>query len=73
VKDFFQCEHRGRILTKDKQEREMYLVRGIQPALRAGMEEGELPPQFQRRYKTYFRGELKAFPRVDDLLPPAAE
>jgi class 3 adenylate cyclase len=65
VKDFFQCEHRGRVTTKDNQEREMYYVRGLQQALRPAAGEAGLPAQFQRRYKTYFRRELRAFPRID--------
>ena len=66
VKDFFHCEPRGRVLTKDHQEREMYFVRGLQNALRPAGEETGVPAQFQRRYKTYFRRELQDFPRLDD-------
>lgn len=29
VKDFFECEHRGKILAKNKGELDMYLVRGL--------------------------------------------
>ncbi|MEK0180502.1 adenylate/guanylate cyclase domain-containing protein [Microcoleus anatoxicus] len=29
VKDFFECEHRGKIAAKNKGELDMYLVRGI--------------------------------------------
>ncbi|MEZ2226262.1 adenylate/guanylate cyclase domain-containing protein [Microcoleus sp.] len=29
VKDFFECEHRGKIVAKNKGELDMYLVRGI--------------------------------------------
>ncbi len=48
VKDFFECEHRGKILTKDKQEVDMYLVKGILPRLAPGDE-------FARRYDVYFQ------------------
>lgn len=48
VKDFFDCEYRGKILTKDKREVEMYLVRGILPKLAA-------PEDFARRYEVYFQ------------------
>jgi class 3 adenylate cyclase len=47
VKDFFECEHRGKILTKDKREVDMYLVRGLLPKLAA-------PEDFARRYQVYF-------------------
>src|SRR2546422_6961786 len=36
VKDFFDCEYRGKVLTKDKQEVEMYLAHGVLPALMGG-------------------------------------
>jgi class 3 adenylate cyclase len=48
VKDFFDCEHRGKILTKDKREVDMYLVQGI-PARLAS------PDEFARRYQVYFQ------------------
>jgi class 3 adenylate cyclase len=48
VKDFFTCEFRGKILTKDKREVEMYLVHGILPKLAA-------PEEFARRYQVYFQ------------------
>lgn len=48
VKDFFTCEPRGKILTKDKREVDMYLVEGILPALAA-------PGEFGRRYELYFQ------------------
>ena len=48
VKDFFVCEHRGKILTKDKREVDMYLVQGILPRLAA-------PEEFARRYQVYFQ------------------
>lgn len=48
VKDFFTCEPRGKILTKDKREVEMYLVQGLLPNLAA-------PEEFARRYQVYFQ------------------
>jgi adenylate cyclase len=48
VKDFFECEHRGKILTKDKREVDMYLVQGVSPRLAA-------PEEFARRYNVYFQ------------------
>ena len=65
VKDFFQCEHRGRVTTKDHQEREMYFVRDLQNSLKSASDEPGVPPQFQRRYNTYFRKPLQVFPRLD--------
>jgi class 3 adenylate cyclase len=67
VKDFFLCEHRGKISTKENKEYDMYFVKGILPGL-AGDGENGVPRAFQRRYKAYFRKELKHFP---DLDPPA--
>ena len=48
VKDFFACEYRGKILTKDKREVDMYLVEGVLPKLAA-------PEDFARRYELYFQ------------------
>jgi len=61
VKDFFDCEHRGKILTKDKRAVDMYFANGIQPGLldASGVTP---PPAFVRRYKTYFEKEPPAFP-----------
>jgi class 3 adenylate cyclase len=61
VKDFFECEHRGKVLTKEKKEYDMYFVKGILPKLGGSLENG-IPDLFQRRYKTYFRKELRCFP-----------
>ncbi len=48
VKDFFECEHRGKIQTKDKREVDMYLVQGLLPKLSS-------PEEFARRYDVYFQ------------------
>ena len=48
VKDFFECEHRGKIQTKDKREVDMYLVEGLLPKLSS-------PDEFTRRYDVYFQ------------------
>jgi len=69
VKDFFACEHRGKVATKDGAEVDMYFVRGILPSLLAA--NGTLPPPgFKQRYRTYFRKEPVAFPDASCL--PAA-
>ena len=51
VKDFFTCESRGKVATKDGREYEMYFATGIIPSLRAA-------DAFAARYRTYFRHEL---------------
>jgi len=48
VKDFFNCTPRGKIMTKDKREVDMFLVEGILPKL-------EPPEEFARRYQLYFQ------------------
>lgn len=48
VKDFFECEHRGKILTKDKREVDMYLVQDVSSRLAS-------PEEFARRYNVYFQ------------------
>ena len=58
VKDFFQCEHRGKIMTKDKREVDMYFVRGVQPDL---VKDGTFAA-FARRYRLYFSEEPPSFP-----------
>jgi class 3 adenylate cyclase len=61
VKDFFDCEHRGRIQTKDKREVDMYFVNGVLPSLLTGS--GIIPPEpFARRYRTYFERDPLTFP-----------
>lgn len=64
AKDFFTFEARGRVLTKEKKELEMFLVTGVQPALLAGDDtaEGPAPPAFVQRYRTYFGKDPVAFP-----------
>jgi class 3 adenylate cyclase len=61
VKDFFDCEHRGRISTKDKRDVDMYFVKGILPSL---LDSSDVmpPPLFTRRYRTYFEHDPPAFP-----------
>jgi len=58
VKDFFHCEHRGKVMTKDKREVDMYFVRGVQPSLYS---EGSFAA-FARRYRLYFSEEPPSFP-----------
>lgn len=61
VKDFFECEHRGKILTKDKKELDMYFANGLLPSLVEGST--QIPPEpFLRRYRIYFQKEPPGFP-----------
>jgi class 3 adenylate cyclase len=61
VKDFFACEPRGEVMTKDKVGHEMYFVRGILPSL---LDAGEKAPPtpFSTRYGVRFQKEPPAFP-----------
>jgi class 3 adenylate cyclase len=61
VKDFFDCEFRGRVQTKDKREAVMYFVNGVQPALLDDLS-GAAPPAFARRYRIYFQKDPPSFP-----------
>ena len=72
VKDFFECEHRGRVQTKDKREVDMYFVNGVLPSLLD--ETGNLPPEaFARRYRTYFEHDPPSFPAWFVEKTPSAE
>jgi class 3 adenylate cyclase len=62
IKDFFVCEPRGQIMTKDKVGQEMFFVRGVLPALMDGAEPGTPPPAFTKRYGIYFQATPPAFP-----------
>jgi class 3 adenylate cyclase/HAMP domain-containing protein len=61
VKDFFRCDHRGKIPTKDKREVDMYFVEEVLPELMDGAGEGP-PAAFSRRYRIYFQKTPPAFP-----------
>lgn len=63
IKDFFECQYRGKVLTKEKREVDMYFVKGIQKALLEGAGNGLLS-RFARRYRIYFQKEPRAFPQV---------
>ncbi len=63
VKDFFLCEPRGQVMTKDKREHEMYFVRGILPTLMSDSNE-LIPALFTRRYQIYFQKQPPAFPQL---------
>lgn len=60
IKDFFAMESRGRIMTKEKREFEMYAIVGVHPGLMGGP---AVPPAaFAERYRTYFGRDPVAFP-----------
>ncbi len=61
VKDFFACEYRGKVITKEKRELDMYFANGILPGLVNGSSEIP-PPAFARRYNVYFQKDPPAFP-----------
>jgi class 3 adenylate cyclase len=62
VKDFFECEPRGRImLAKEKKEMEMYFASGVLPALLEDISQSP-PPAFARRYRVYFQKDPPSFP-----------
>jgi class 3 adenylate cyclase/CheY-like chemotaxis protein len=67
IKDFFTCEHRGKIATKEGHQLEMYTIISVEPKLLG--ETGRPPPAFARRYGAYFRKELSEFPRIVERQP----
>jgi class 3 adenylate cyclase/CheY-like chemotaxis protein len=66
VKDFVRCTPRGRILTKDHREVDMFFADGVHEKLIDSAEDG-IPSAFARRYKIYFQQPVRAFPQF--LLP----
>ena len=61
VKDFFDCTHRGKVLTKEKREHDMYFANGVLPRLIGESSECP-PPAFVRRYFVYFQKTPPSFP-----------
>lgn len=73
VKDFFECEYRGKIETKEKRTFDMYFVSALHPDLQNGESTG-MPPAFARRYQIYFSKVPPGFPsclpaRIANLQP----
>jgi class 3 adenylate cyclase len=55
VKDFFACEYRGKVATKEAREYDMYFAVGLAASLRGGKD----PEQaFRERYQSYFQRQL---------------
>ncbi len=61
VKDFVRCTPRGRVLTKDGREADMYFADGVSEKLIDEDVDG-IPRAFARRYKIYFQQAVRAFP-----------
>ena len=70
VKDFFVCEHRGKVSAKNKGEIHMYFLDRLKPELSAN-EEGTAPNErFQELYEKVKRGE-NISPYITDKFPLA--
>ncbi len=61
VKDFFECEARGQVATKEGKPYEMYFAKGILPKLIDDRTQSP-PPAFVRRYRIYFQKSPPDFP-----------
>jgi len=61
VKDFFDCESRGQVTTKEGKPYDMYFAKGILPKLLDDRSQSP-PPAFVRRYRIYFQKTPPAFP-----------
>ena len=61
VKDFIECEHRGKVRTKEDKALDMYFARGLKPSLLNDSSKFP-PPDFVRRYRIYFEKDPPAFP-----------
>jgi class 3 adenylate cyclase len=66
VKDFVRCTPRGRVITKDGREADMFFAEGVYEKLIDSSLEG-IPAAFARRYRIYFQQPVRAFPAF--LLP----
>jgi adenylate cyclase len=66
VKDFVRCTPRGRVITKDGREADMFFADGVYEKLIDSGVEG-IPAAFARRYRIYFQQAVRAFPAF--LLP----
>jgi len=67
VKDFVRCTPRGRVITKDGREADMFFAEGVYEKLIDSVVEG-IPAAFARRYRIYFQQAVRAFPSF--LLQP---
>jgi adenylate cyclase len=61
VKDFVRCTPRGRVVTKDGRETDMFFADGVHEKLIDSSVDG-IPAAFARRYRIYFQQAVRAFP-----------
>ena len=61
VKDFIRCTPRGRVVTKDGREADMFFADGVHEKLIDSGVDG-IPEAFARRYRIYFQQAVRAFP-----------
>jgi len=61
VKDFIRCTPRGRVVTKDGREADMFFADGVHEKLIDPGLDG-IPAAFARRYRIYFQQAVRAFP-----------
>src|ERR1019366_10423590 len=61
IKDFIACEYRGKVLTKDNREVDMYFANGILPELLVDSSQSP-PAAFLKRYQIYFQQQPPSFP-----------
>jgi adenylate cyclase len=61
VKDFFKCEARGQVTTKEGKPYDMFFAKGILPKLLDDRTQNP-PPAFVRRYRIYFQKTPPSFP-----------
>lgn len=60
VKDFFECEYRGKVASKDGKNIDMYFANQVLPALQLRPTDGS-SSGFGRRYRTYFQTDPPPF------------
>ena len=61
IKDFIECEKHSKISAKGSQKLDMYLVKGFLPSLTDDFKQIP-PPDFLRRYRSYFQKDPPSFP-----------
>ena len=68
ISEFFEYEHRGKILTKDNRLVDMYFVNGIKSELRNDIDEN-CPAAFAAAYARTFEHALPSFPPKRPVIP----
>ena len=61
VKDFFECDVRGKVPMKGRKKTDMFFAKGIWPNLIDDIKQVP-PPAFLRRYRGYFQKDPPSFP-----------